>query len=133
MMRYIRGPEFLAALERLAARIDAGTLDAVVGIKRSGLFPGVYLSHQLGRPFFADVEIDKIPAELPRVLLVDAVVRSGRTMERVRRRLLRLEKSVTTAVLYRERDTAYPVDHWLEAHDDLVHFFYEKLPWTPSP
>ena len=132
MMRYVRGPELLAALETLSGRIDPSGLQAVVGIKRSGLFPAVFLSHRLGLPMFVDAEVGEIPARLERVLLVDAVVRTGRSLERVRRRLLRRGKRVTTAVLYKENGSAHPVDHFLEVHTDLVHFFYERLRWTPS-
>ncbi len=132
MMRYVRGPEFLAALERLRDPLKDVPLDAVVGIKRSGFFPAVFLSHQLGVPMFADAEVAQIPDELRRVLLVDAVARSGRTMDRVKRRLLRAGKEVVPAVLYKENSTDYAVDHFLEVHTDLVHFFYERLAWTPS-
>jgi hypoxanthine phosphoribosyltransferase len=131
-MRYVRGPEFLEALERLRDRLKDVRADAVVGIKRSGYFPAVYLSHQLGVPMFADAEIDRVPADVRRVLLVDAVARSGRTMERVKRRLLRAEKQVVSAVLYKENSSEYVVDHFLEVHTDLVHFFYERLRWEPK-
>ncbi len=131
-MRYVRAPEYLSALERLKDRVASAPAEAVCGIKRSGFFPAVFLSHQLGLPMFADAEIDVIPDSLRRVLLVDAVARSGRTMERVKRRLLRAGKEVTTAVLYMENGSAYQVDHFLEVHTDLVHFFYERLPWRPS-
>ena len=132
MMRYVRGPEFLAALERLRDRLKDAPCDAVVGIKRSGFFPAVFLSHQLGLPMFADAEVEKIPGDLRRILLVDAVTRSGRTMERVKRRLLRAGKEVATAVLYKENASPYEVDHFLEVHSDLVHFFYERLRWEPA-
>ncbi|HZU95914.1 MAG TPA: phosphoribosyltransferase family protein, partial [Planctomycetota bacterium] len=101
------------------------------GIKRSGFFPAVYLSHQLGLPMFADAETSQIPERMGHVLLVDAVVNTGKTMERVKRRLLRAGKTVTTAVLYKENSSSYGVDRFLEVHTDLVHFFYERLPWPP--
>lgn len=135
MMRYVRAPEYLEALDRLAARLEGlrGAEDqAIVGIKRSGLFPAVFLSHRLGFPMFADGEVAAIPAKLSRVLLVDAVVNTGKTMERVKRRLVRGGRSVTTAVLYKENASSYPVDHWLEVHEALVHFFYERLRWEPK-
>ncbi len=131
-MRYVRGPEFLSALERLRDLVKDVPADAVVGIKRSGFFPAVFLSHQLELPMFADGELDQIPDTLRRVLLVDSVARSGRTMERVKRRLLRAGKTVVTCVLYKENSTDYAVDHFLETHTDLVHFFYERLRWTPA-
>src|SRR5271170_1912868 len=106
MMRHVRGPEFLEALERLRDRLKDVPADAVCGIKRSGFFPAVYLSHQLGLPMFADAEVDEIPARLARVLLVDSVARSGKTMERVKRRLIRAGKTVTTAVLYKENSSS---------------------------
>jgi adenine/guanine phosphoribosyltransferase-like PRPP-binding protein len=130
-MRYVRGPEYLEALGRLREAVKDVAADAVVGIKRSGFFPAVYLSHQLGVPMFADAEIDRIPETIRRVLLVDSVARTGKTMERVKRRLLVAGKEVTTAVLYLENATSYRVDRHLEVATDLVHFFYERLPWTP--
>ena len=132
MMRYVRGPEYLEALERLRDRLQGVRADAVVGIKRSGFFPAVFLSHQLGLPMFADAETDQIPPTLKTLLLVDAVARTGKTMERVKRRLLRAGKDVVTAVLYKENSSDYRVDHFLEVHTDLVHFFYERLPWPPK-
>jgi len=130
-MRYVRGPELLEALERLRELVKGVPADAVCGIKRSGFLPAVYLSHQLGLPMFADAEVGEIPEKLARVLLVDAVVNTGKTMERVKRRLMRAGKSVTTAVLYKENSSAYVVDFHLEVASDLVHFFYERLPWPP--
>jgi hypoxanthine phosphoribosyltransferase len=132
MMRYVRGPEFIATLERLRDVLRNVPADAVCGIKRSGFFPAVYLSHQLGLPMFADAEIEQIPERLERILLVDSVARTGRTMEKVKRRLLRAGKDVVTAVLYKENASTYAVDHHLEVHSDLVHFFYERLAWTPA-
>jgi hypoxanthine phosphoribosyltransferase len=131
MMRYVRAPEYLSALDRLARRLEGQDFDAVLGVKRSGLFPAVYLSHRLGLPMFADAEAGAIPERLVRVLLVDSVVRTGRSLERVKRRLLRRGKRVTTAVLYKENSSEYAVDHFLESHTDLVHFFYERLRWEP--
>ena len=131
MMRYVRAPEYLAAIEKLATKLASAEADAVLGIKRSGLFPAVFLSHKLGLPMFADAEIDAIPKKLAHVLVVDAVANTGKTMERVRRRLLRAGKRVTTAVLYKENATPYEVDFFLETQSDLVHFFYERLRWEP--
>jgi hypoxanthine phosphoribosyltransferase len=133
MMRYVRAPEYHAALERLAKKLEPVEVDCVLGIKRSGLFPAVFLSHRLGLPMFVDAEAGAIPKKHGRVLVVDAVVNSGRTLERLRRRLLRSGKAVVTAVLYKENQTSYPVDHFLETHEDLVHFFYERLRWEPAP
>jgi adenine/guanine phosphoribosyltransferase-like PRPP-binding protein len=130
-MRYVRGPELLEALERFKEAVKDVPADAVCGIKRSGFFPAVYVSHQLGLPMFADAETGQIPERMARILLVDAVVNTGKTMERVKRRLLRGGKTVTTAVLYKENSSSYGVDRFLEVHTDLVHFFYERLPWPP--
>ncbi len=132
MMRFVRGPEYLEAIERLAARIDPAAWDAVVGVKRSGLFPAVFVSHRHELPFFTDSEVATIPEKYARVLVVDAVVNTGGTLERVRRRLLRAKKTVGTAVLYKENGSLYPVDVHLETATDLVHFFYERLRWTPG-
>ncbi|MBI3726030.1 hypothetical protein HY251_19040 [bacterium] len=132
MMKLVRESDYVSALRELASRIGPSRADCVVGIKRSGLFPAVFLSHALTLPMFADGEIDAIPPSLGRVLLVDAVVRTGRSIDKVKRRLVRAGHSVQVAVLYKENASSYEVDFFLEAYPALVHFFYERLRWEPG-
>jgi hypoxanthine phosphoribosyltransferase len=132
MMKWVGEAEYVQALRRLAAQVAGAQAHCVVGIKRSGLFPAVFLSHALTLPMFACAEIDAIPRELERVLLVDTVVRTGRSIEKPKRRLLRAGHAVTVAVLYRENGSDYPADHFLESYPALVHFFYERLRWEPG-
>jgi hypoxanthine phosphoribosyltransferase len=132
MMKYVREPEYHDALRRLAAALEPARWDAVVGLKRSGLFPAVFLSHQLRLAMYADSEVESLPAKFERVLLVDAVVNTGKSIAKVKRALLSAGKTVTTAVLYKENDSAYAVDVFLERYPALVHFFYERLAWQPG-
>src|SRR3954470_17427449 len=116
MMKYVREPEYHDALRRLAALLEPSPWDAVVGLKRSGLFPAVFLSHRLRLAMYADSEAASLPAKFERVLLVDAVVNTGKSIARAKRALLVAGKTVTTAVLYKENDSAYPVDFFIERY-----------------
>ena len=133
MMKYVREVEYLEALRRLASRLEGDRFDAVVGLKRSGLFPAVFLSHRLQLAMFASTEVGDIPEKFARVLVVDSVVNTGKSIAKVKRALLVAGKTVTTAVLYKENDSPYPVDEFLERYPALVHFFYERLAWEPGP
>lgn len=72
--RYI---ELLAELVE-AVRELAERPDSIIGIKRSGLFPAVYLSEVLKLPMFTDYEAQKFPwPRLRSPLVVDTVAWSG--------------------------------------------------------
>lgn len=76
----ISGTRYLELLDELlaAARELDPRPDAVVGIKRSGLFPAVYLSELLKLPMFTDYEAQKFPwPRLKLPLVVDTVAWSG--------------------------------------------------------
>ncbi len=80
-------------LELLAELADAvGDLpqrpDAIIGIKRSGLFPAVYLSEVLQLPMFTDYEAQKFPwPRLSSPLVVDTVAWSGGSIRHALRQL----------------------------------------------
>jgi orotate phosphoribosyltransferase len=87
-----------ALLARLLATARAMTpaVDCVVGIKRSGLFPAVYLSHQLKVGMFTNSELANFPyPRLSRPLIVDTNAWSGGSLRRV---IYRLERSGVTDI-----------------------------------
>jgi hypothetical protein len=71
--------------------------DSVVGRKRSGLFPAVFLSHQLSVPMFCGTEAKVFPyPKFLRPLVVDTTAWSGLTMRRILSRLK--QRGVTKAI-----------------------------------
>ncbi|MCC7479398.1 phosphoribosyltransferase [bacterium] len=87
---HISGPRYLELLDELARAAADLPLkpDAVIGIKRSGLFPAVYLSQVMHLPMFSDYEAQRFPwPRLSRPLIVDTVAWSGASIRRALRQL----------------------------------------------
>ena len=133
--RYIAPRRYILLLQRLAAvalELQPSP-DAVVGVKRSGLFPAVYLSHQLKLPMFTDSEVRSFPfPRLSQPLVVDTTAWGGASLRRV---IARLEKLgiANPAVLVMfsrcEPPAAVPGLRYLELTDSIVHFWYETEKW----
>jgi len=120
--------EYMKLLAEMKERLARETFDCIVGIRRSGLIVAVYLSYQLGLPFFTDGDIESIPASFPRVLLVDTCAWKGKTLRKAMLRLSKLGgKSVTPAVLYRSSFIDPKIDGliWLRETDLIKRFWYE--------
>jgi adenine/guanine phosphoribosyltransferase-like PRPP-binding protein len=87
---HVSAERFVELLEELrAAALQLNPRpDAVVGIKRSGLFPAVYLSQQLKLPMFTDYEAQQFPyPRLALPLVVDTVAWSGGSLRHTLRQL----------------------------------------------
>ena len=80
--------------------------DCVIGMKRSGLFPAVYLSHQLHVPMLVDSETKNFPVgkfQLP--LIVDTTCWNGRSLRVVYNRLVKAGVGeVRSLVMYARTD-----------------------------
>lgn len=117
--------ELCAAAHRLAPRPDS-----IVGIKRSGLFPAVVLSHRMELPFFTGTEAKQFP--YPRLqwpLIVDTVAWTGETIRRCQNRLARSgvpEEQLRVLAMFARRDPPPPVEHlsWLETTARIPVFWY---------
>ncbi|MEZ5337549.1 MAG: phosphoribosyltransferase [bacterium] len=122
---------YTALLDRMARHADAmqPRPDCVVGVIRSGLFPAVYLSHQLKLPFFCASDVDNIPVDrLHCPLLCDTSCWSGATVRRLQGRLLaRGCASVPVLAMYIRNFPRPDVDelHFLEASDHIMQFWYD--------
>lgn len=103
--------------------------DCVIGVVRSGLFPAVYLSHQLKLPFFCATNIDNIPLErLNRPLITDTSCWSGGSVRSLQARLIeRGLSSVPVFAMYVRNFPRPRVDelHFLETSDHIMHFWYD--------
>ena len=125
--------QFVGLLERLAeaARALTPSVDAVAGIKRSGLFPAVYLSHRLTLPVFTSTEAAHYPAErLPHLLIVDTTAWTGETLRRAIRRFERRGALVSALTIFARADPLPDVNrlNYLIASERIVRFFYEEPP-----
>ena len=129
---YVPVRRYLAALDSLLDLVTGldPAPDAVVGIKRSGLFPAVYLSHRLELPMFTDSEARSLPyPRLSRPVVVDTAVWSGKSVRRTQARLQRCGvPEVPVAVIWARADPFPEVDglHYLELNTRIMHFWYEE-------
>ncbi len=123
--------ELLMELER---KVWALTPPArtIVGIKRSGLIPGVFLSEKLGLPFFTNTEL-KPPRECPEtpVVVVDTTCWTGKSLRKACLRLVRLgiaEELICTAVLFEQRGIAPPWQNYLalRAAETIPTFWFQR-------
>jgi len=135
---FVSAERFMAgvtALKDLFAALDPRP-DCVVGIKRSGLFPAVYLSHVFELPMFTDGEAKVFPGDkFSRPVVVDTTVWSGVSVRRTYNRLMRAgvpAESIAALAIWVRDDPRPDVDrlHYLELTDRIMHFWYdeEELP-----
>lgn len=96
-------------LEKLIREINAPAFHALFAIKRSGWVLGVILSHALGLPVFARVEIDNIPSKLSRFMIVDTASWTGRSVRHAAALLTAHgSETVAAALLHKRRDLNFP-------------------------
>ncbi len=102
--------------------------DCVIGMKRSGLFPAVYLSHQLHIPMLVDSETKNFPTgkfKLP--LIVDTTCWNGRSLRVVQNRLVKAGMSdVRSLVMFARSDPHPNIEgmEYLELAEHIPRFWY---------
>ena len=123
--------EMLPRLHELAASLPMQP-DVVIGIKRSGLFPAVYLSHVFKWPMLTDGEAKLFPyPKFQYPLIVDTTVWTGKSVRRAAARMARAEVPAANIQVLAAwvRDDPFPsVDqlHYLELTDRIMHFWYDE-------
>jgi hypothetical protein len=127
---FVTAERFIELLPQLAAatRALSPPPDSVIGAKRSGLFPAVYLSYQLKLPMFTSGELPAFPAgRLVRPLVVDTMSWSGGGLRGVLGALERMGVVEPRALVMFARDPLPDVRglHYVHTSDRIVHFWYE--------
>lgn len=97
--KYVTLEKFIEDLSRLEKLVEGREFDAIVAPKRSGLIPGAYLAFRRSIPLLVPSEVDSVPQDLKRVLLVDTTIWKGKTIRKILNRLG--DRKVTVAVLYK--------------------------------
>ncbi|MEG3614214.1 MULTISPECIES: phosphoribosyltransferase [Isoptericola] len=142
--------DFAAGVRRLAEQVvaDGFRPDVVVAVARGGLVPGGAVAYALGTKgvgtmnveFYTDIgrtlrDPRVLPplmdtAELPgsRVLVVDDVADSGRTLELVMRMLAEQGADARAAVLYTKPRSVYRPEYSWRETDRWITF-----PWSADP
>jgi hypothetical protein len=131
---HVDAVRFIALIEALvdaAGKLDPAP-DSIVGIKRSGLFPAVVLSHKLALPFFTATEAKYFP--YPRLqwpLIIDTVAWTGETIRRCQHRLDRAGVPVErlrVLVMFARREPVPPVPNlsWVETTQRIPLFWYAE-------
>lgn len=129
--RYVGIDEYAELLRRLAQRACAfqPRPDCVIGDKRSGLFPAVYISHQLELPIILGSELKNFPIQRLRTpLLVDTTAWNGRSLRRMIARLRRAGVRCYHPLVMFARAQPRPNVHGLHCLEhvpSIVHFWYE--------
>lgn len=127
---YVAAERYVDLLAQLreATRALNPAPDSLVGMKRSGLFLAVYLSHQLNLPMFTSGELDSFPTgRLKRPLLVDTMAWSGGALRAALAQFERLGISEARALVLFARQPPPEVPHfsYLATCERIVHFWYE--------
>jgi hypoxanthine phosphoribosyltransferase len=145
---YIAYDDFLAVVRSLARTVgqDAWQPDFVVGIGRGGLVPAVYMSQILSVPMLSIDQSAKVPGfadELlvklatmtkagQRILIIDDINDSGRTIAQVRR-LLRAHETVEDhlrfAVMINNAVSQETVDYAVQTIDRTTDKRWFVFPW----
>jgi adenine/guanine phosphoribosyltransferase-like PRPP-binding protein len=118
----------LDRLKELAAQLEPAP-QCVIGMKRSGLFPAVYISHQLELPMLVHSELKGLKhGKFGTALLVDTTAWKGGSL---RKAALKLERAgvetVHTAVMYARREPPPNIDglRYLQRADSIPRVWYE--------
>lgn len=98
--------------------------DCIVALKRSGFIPGCVISNYLVIPVFIPSEIKNIPNKMQNVLVIDDKICTGKSIEKVKKRLTNAYKKSTTCCMYVEKNTK--PDIWIEETHRSVTMWYEK-------
>ena len=83
--RHIGPAEFYVRtrlLERMIRGYGLAPFHCLFAVKRSGWVVGVQLSHYLDLPIFAKSEVDSLPDKFRRILIVDTVSWTGRSLRK---------------------------------------------------
>lgn len=140
--------DYVAMVLSLAEQIGAGdwTPSFIIGIGRGGLAPAVYLSHATGLPMlsvdhssevpdFADAPLVRLAArtrEGERLLFLDDINDSGRTIARLRRALVEagaVPANVRFATLVDNSGSAERVDYRARTIDRARNRDWFVFPW----
>jgi xanthine phosphoribosyltransferase len=147
-LSYIGHDLFLADLETVAARVEAGDWrpDFLVGIGRGGLVPAAYLSHRTGIPMlsvdhssgepgFADDLLAKLAAKMRQglnILIVDDINDSGTTIAFLRDAIAAyggIADRLRVAVLINNVRSRARADYWSQAIDRGEDKRWFVFPW----
>lgn len=116
--------QYFLDLDLLINKLNYQTFDCIIALKRSGFILGAVLSNHLDIPLFVPSEIESIPKQFQRCLVVDDKICTGKSIKKITNRLLKLNKSVTTAVLYVEG--SIKSDIWIVETGQSCTMWYEK-------
>lgn len=102
--KHITLQRYFQDLEVLCQQVKTKEVDCIVCMKRSGMFPGAYMSFQLNLPLFTTSELNSIPEKFKKVLLLDDKTYSGKSMRHWLIKLIQMEKKITTASVYLQNE-----------------------------
>lgn len=110
--------------------------DCVIGMKRSGLFPAVYLSHQLHIPMLVDSETKSFPAaKFKYPLIVDTTCWNGRSLRVVHNRLVKAGvNEVRSLVMYARSDPRPNIEGMMQLMQvtQIPRFWYSDTSSLPE-
>lgn len=122
--------------------------DLIVGILRGGVIPAIHLSHILGCPVKVvewstrdskitdSRQLDKIAVEADhgkKVLLIDDIVDSGKTLNDIKTRMFDTRDNVRYASLWYNPSQSTTVDFYCNTVDRNVDKRWVYMPWEPLP
>ena len=134
---------YIKAIETLCDQVIAKTpAQVIVGLTRGGLIPAVRLSHRSGKTMFAfdphvlhsdgtarqEIHLPIDPSVTRRIIIVDDISDSGKTLDKVEKFFTSRGFSVETASVYINRKTTIHVPHYyvVDSKKRWIEFPYEE-------
>lgn len=102
--KHISLQKYFQDIDTLCQQVKTKEIDCIVCMKRSGMFPGAYMSFQLNIPLFTTSELSSIPEKFNNVLLLDDKTYSGKSMRHWLIKLIQMNKKTVTASVYLQNE-----------------------------
>lgn len=105
-------------VDHLISKMDMSKYDTICGIPRGGMVLALIMSYKTNKPIITPVELDLYTQNLDKVLIVDDIIDSGKTMEQY------IEK-YTTAALFKSYRCPIETDYYAQLSCNWIVFPYE--------
>ena len=132
LMKKIDSETYIKDLEevfRILPKKDKSTnvldYDCIVCLKRSGFIIGAFLSNKGTCPLFTESEIESIPKNFNKILIVDDKIYSGKSIHKAVNKLFNLGKrTIETCAMYVEHQLQ--TKYYILKTNGIVKMWYEN-------
>ena len=120
----INREEYFLGIEYVQNILSNHKFDCLVALKRSGWIMGACLSNNMNLPLFSSTELKNIPSKFKHILLIDDKICTGKSINKIKKKLIYLDKEIVTCCMFVERDN-FP-NFYFKKIQQATNMFYEK-------